>query len=99
MIILEKYRLLEKFIGLSPDGRIENIISQTIFVHTLISFNLMELIFIIVNSQYGFEKAATALSPICGVIPAMADYIFLLFNRKQYYSLLREMQDIVNDSM
>lgn len=98
MIILEKYKFLEKLVGMNPVGRIGNIILRTIYLDTLISFNLMETIFIILNIRDSFEQAATALSPLCGVLPAMANYMYLLINREEYFSLSKELQDVVSES-
>lgn len=98
MIILEKYKLLEKLVGLNPFGRIENVILRTIYLVTLITFNLMELIYIVVHFREGIDRTAPALTPFTGIFPALANYIYLVMNRKRYYSLLAEMQDFVNES-
>lgn len=98
MIILEKYKLLEKLIGLNPSGRIENIILRTVYLVILMTFNLMELIYIVVHFREGIDRAAPALAPFSGVFPALANYIYLVMDRQRYYSLLTEMQDFVNES-
>lgn len=97
MIILEKYQLLEKLVGLKPFGGRESIVLPIIYVVTFISFNLMQLIFITVNIQEHVVQALTALGIFFGVMPAMLTHMYLLINRTRYYSLLNEMQDVVNE--
>lgn len=99
MIILEKYRLLEKSLGLDPLGGPRNVLLRTVILTVFFSFNSMELVFIISNIRGDIEETASALAPICGVGPAMATYALLLIFRERYYSLMNGMQDIVGESM
>lgn len=99
MMILQRYKFLEKLVGLNPSGGVENIVLRVIYIVTLLSFQLMELIYVIVNIRYGIDKAASAMAPLTGVFPAPANYIYLVFSRAHYYSLLKELQGIVNESM
>lgn len=98
MIILEKYKWLQKSLGLDPLGGIENILVRILYLVTLISFNSTELIFIILNIRDGIEQAAPALAPIGALVSVMISYGYLLINRKVYYFLLHELQEIVNES-
>lgn len=98
MIILEKYKLLQKLVGLNSDGGCEKKILQILYLVTLNSFLLIELIFIILNIRNGIDQAAAGLAPMCGVLPAILSYEYLLINRERYYSLLMGMQVIVNES-
>lgn len=98
MIIFENYKFLEKLVGFHPHFHNRNIVLRTIYLTTLFSFNLMESIFIVVNSRDNPIQAVTALGMICGVLPAMWSYAYLLMNRNSYYSLFGEMQSIVDES-
>lgn len=98
MIILEKYRFLEKFVGLNPLGGRKSIVLQFIHLFIFILFNLMETIVFILNMRVNLNLASNAMCALCGVLPPMATYGHLLINRERYYSVLREMQDIVNRS-
>lgn len=98
MIILQKYRLLERLIGLDAHVGWERIFVRIVYLVSFISFNLMELIFIILNIHDGIDQAIPALAPISGAFPLLACYGHLLINRDRYYYLMNEMQDIVNGS-
>lgn len=98
MIILEKYRLLQKLIGLHEGGGRERILIRILYSVVLISFNSIEVIYIILNARDGIEQAVSGLCAIGGIIPALASYAYLLVNRKRYYSVLDEMQQIVDES-
>lgn len=98
MIVLEKYRMFEKLLGLHPLGGRKHIYVRISYFVTFISFNLMELTFIILNIHEGIEKVASALSPIFVVPSSVACYAHFLINRDRYNSLLNEMQDIVDES-
>lgn len=97
MIILERYRLLERLAGLDPLGGRISLIVRIIHLVTFISISAMESIFIILNIHDGIDRAAPALAPLCGIIPGMAYLAHLLMNRERYYSVLNEMQEIVNN--
>lgn len=98
MIIFENYKFLEKLVGFYPHSRYRNIVIRTVYLTSLISFTLMESIFIVVNSQDNPIQAVTALGMICGVLPAILSYAHLMINHKGYYSLFNEMQNIVDES-
>lgn len=99
MIVLEKFILLERFLGLYSRGGPENILVRIVYLVTFILFNSMELVFFVLNIPNGIVKAAPALTALCGVVPAMACYGQLLIVRERYYSLMNEMQNTVNESM
>lgn len=99
MIILEKYRLLETYLGLRPRSGWKTILVQSFHLVTFLAFGLSELILMILNIRDGIDKAAPAMSPFFGVIPAMGCLLHLLVIRERYYSLLEKMQEIVDESM
>lgn len=98
MLVFEQYNLVQKLVGFNPHGGIENFILGIIYMVAFITFNSMELMFVIMNIEDTFVEAVTALCALCGVIPAMLSYVHLLFNRKRYYFLLDGWQEIVNES-
>lgn len=99
MIILEKYRKwLEKLIGLDRRGGLGSILLQNVYLMTLISFVSNEMAYFILNIHGGLDRAMSVVPAFFGVLPNMSIYIFLLINRKRYYALLDEMQNIVNES-
>lgn len=99
MLILKKYRLLERLLGFHPPGGRINICLRIIHLISYISFAWMELSFIILNIRDGIDKVASALAPFCGILPAIACCVHLLIYRERYHCLLNEMQDIVNGSI
>lgn len=99
MIILGVYRrFLQRLVGLDPRGGCENIYRRFIYSILLISFVSNQIAFFILNIADGFDRAVPALPSIGGVIPAAASYLYLLINSEKYYSLLDEMECIVNES-
>lgn len=98
MIVLEKYKWLQKAIGMNPLGGRNNILLRILFSLLFVSFNLMVSIFFILNIHDGIQKTFSILPAICGVMSALLTYWHLLINRKQFYSILFELQKIVNES-
>lgn len=98
MIILEKFQLFQKIVGLDPHGGLISSIVKMIYLFVFIPFIVMELIVFISNVRGGMGLALNAMSALCGVLPPMLSYGHLLINRKRYFSVLREMQSIVNES-
>lgn len=99
MIILAKYRKwLEKLIGLDRLGGLGSILLQNVYLITFMSFVSNEMAYFILNIHGGIDRAMSVVPGFFGVLPNMLIYIFLLINRKRYYGLLDEMQDLVNES-
>lgn len=98
MIVFGRYRLMEKLIGLNPIGGRENGFLRIVHLFFIVSFDLMESIFIILNIDDGIDQVAPGLAPLFGTIPPMVSYVHLLINRGRYYSLMNDLQDIVNES-
>lgn len=99
MIVLEKHRSVEKSIGLDRrGGKCQSVLVQLIHLITLFALNTMELIFIILHISSDLDQAVLAVIPVGGAFPIMVSHMHLLYNRKQYYSLFDELQDMVNKS-
>lgn len=99
MIILEKYQLLQKLVGLDSHGGCGASLVQIFYLFIFISFIVMELIVFILNIRGGMSLALNAMCALFGVLPPMASYGHLLIIRERYFYVLRDMQDIVNGSM
>lgn len=97
MIVLEKYKWLQKAIGMDPIGERYNIILRFLFSVLFASFNSMVSIFCILNIHGGIEQTSAILPAICGVMSAMLTYWHQLINRKQFYSILFDLQKIVKE--
>lgn len=98
MNILEDFRLWERIIGLYPLGRRETVFVRIVYLTSFVLFISMQLIAIILNIPDGIDKAAPALAPFCAVVPAMTNYGYLLIIRERYYSLMSDLENIVNES-
>lgn len=98
MILLEKYKLILKLIGLDPFGGRWNIIVR--FIHWLIMtpFYLMMGIFVIVNIRDDISKALTVMPLILIVTSLMVMFSHLVSLRCKMYSLMDELRDIVIES-
>lgn len=97
MIILEKYKWIQNAIGVDPLGGRYNIILRFLFSVLFVSFNSMVSIFFILNIHGGIEQTSSILPAICGVMSAMLTYWHQLINRKQFYSILFDLQKIVKE--
>lgn len=98
MIIFEKYRLMEKLIGLDPLGGRRNTVIRIVYSVAFTSFILMEIFAINLNIHDGLDRVALVVTSLFGAIPMMISYGHLLISRDHYHSISSEMQDIVNGS-
>lgn len=99
MIVLEKYKLLQKAIGLNPDGGHGNTAVRVLISVLFLFLNLFVLIYFFLNIHDNIDRALSVLPALCGGISIMAVYWHLLIRRERFYSLLCDLQDIVNGSM
>lgn len=98
MIILAKYKLLQKLIGLDPLGALENIVVRITYWLLLFSTAGLISIFFIVNIHDDIHRAWGALTAIIAFTTVVTTYSHLLIYRDRFYSLLDDLQDIVNES-
>lgn len=98
MIVLSEFKLLQKLMGLNPLGGVENIAVRICNLYILTSCNLMFVVYLIVNIHGDIYQVLATLPPICAYTSLIATYMHLLLRRKQFYSLLDELLEIVGES-
>lgn len=99
MIILAKYKFLQKLIGLDPLGGFENIVLRFIYWFLLFSTAMLISIFFFLNIHDDIHRAWGALTALIAFTTVVTTYSHLLIYRHRFYSLLDELQDIVNESV
>lgn len=98
MFVLEEYKFLQKLMGLNPQGGFANIVVRVISLVSLLSCDLMLLLFVVFNIHNDLYGALTALPATLGFTLLLTTYLYLLIRREQFFSVLNELQDIVNES-
>lgn len=98
MIVFEKYQLLQKLVGLHSLGGRKSLFVHFAFLAVQFSFAVMETLMFLSNIHGDLFSAIIALSSMCGAMPALCSYVDLLLNRERYYSVLRDLQETVDDS-
>lgn len=99
IVILQKYQILLKILGLDPRGGRMNIYKRIYFLILSTSIVLLPMNSLITNIQVDIKVALASIPPIFGLGVVMPLYIHLVMNRKRIHSLLDELQDIVTESM
>lgn len=98
MIVLEKYKLILKSIGLNPRAGHENIVVRFLQWIKTIPFYLMMLFFFNFNVLDDIYRALTAM-PLILVVSTLIPILWHLVTfREKLYSLMDDLQDIVNES-
>lgn len=98
MIVLAKYKLLQKLMGLDPRGGLENVILRFLYFFVFILCLLSLLIFLFSKAYDDIYRLWAVLLPIMATTSLMASYLYLVIYRGRFYSLLDDLQDIVNES-
>lgn len=98
MITLEKYKLLLKTIGFQPHGGLGDIVRRFILCFAFFSILLMSWILFMVNIGRDSKKAWDAMCVFAGFMTHGPIYSHLIVSRKRMYSLLNDLQDVVNES-
>lgn len=99
MIIFGKYKFLLKMSGLDPQGGCENSIARIVNSISFFLFSLMMSIFLALNFHRDIDQSLSVGSIIIAHIAIISTYFQLLINRKQFYLLLVELQDIADESV
>lgn len=99
IVILGKYQLLQRILGLNPYGGFENILLRIVYSVVLVSGISLLLIFLVLNFHDDANLALTTMPPIFGFGAVVPVYFHLILNRERINSLLDELQDIVNESV
>lgn len=96
IVVFRKFLILQKLMGLDPYGGRVNFCGRFIFSALMILAILLPLINVILNFR---DKADLAALPsIFGCGPVAPFYLHLIVKSDRLYSLLDELQDIVNES-
>lgn len=98
MIVLSGFKLLQRIIGLSPMGGLENLIVRFIYLFVFFSGVLMFSIYFILNIRDDMYRALATFPLICGYMIHALIYLHLLSGRKHLNSLLNDLQNIVDES-
>lgn len=96
MDIFGKFIYFQKISGLDPRGAGNNAIARIIYFYFYL-FYLLTSIYIALNFRRNLEQALSAISVINANSGFIMVYFFLFINREEYYSLLAELQDIVDE--
>lgn len=99
MVVLREFKSLQKFIGVSPSCGFGNIVVQVIYWITLFSWNLTFIFYFLLKFRNDIYGALGSMPPFVGFTLLLMTYWHLLIGREQFYSLVAELEDIVNESM
>lgn len=99
MVVLEKYKLFLRLIGMSPFGGVEPIIVSLIHSVICVIQLVLSLIFIVQNIHENALRALRTLPLIFGLESTLAVYWYLLIRRKHVHSLFDELRSVVEQSM
>lgn len=99
MIILTAYKSLRKLNGLNPLGGVENMIWRFTYLFSLFSSSSMLLISFIDTMDEDLYLALGSLPACIAYSLHGTTYVDMLRGREDVYSLLDELQDVVNKSV
>lgn len=98
MIVLNEFKLLQKIIGFNPLGGIENIFLQVIYWVAFLSSSWMMCTFFILNVRDDIFGALGMFPAFLAYVSHIVTLSHLLTSRDRFYSLLDDLQEIVNES-
>lgn len=99
IVILQKYQLLQKFMGLDPRGGRLNFLRRFTFsILVMLSICLPSTI-LVLNIRDNTNLALSTMPAISGFVAVAPTYFHLIIKRERIYSFLNELQEIVNNSM
>lgn len=98
MIIFGEFKLVLQISGLDPEGGRRNLIARIIFSILFVLFNLTATVFLIRSFVRDIEQILLIMPVYLAYHATIVIYIHLLMNRKEFYSLLDELQDILEES-
>lgn len=99
MIVFGKYKFLLQMSGLDPHGGRKNVVARIVFSVLFALFILLTSIFFILNFRRNIGRVMPIVPLYLGFTAIIATYIQLLTNRRDFHSLLEDMQDIVHASV
>lgn len=99
MTIFGNFVIFQQITGFYPQGGLGNIIVRIVYSVLFMLFYLVTAIFIALNFRHNIDQALYDVSIINGNSAFILTFFYLLMNREQFYSLLDDMQDIVDKSV
>lgn len=96
--MLEEFKLLQRLMGLNPQGGFENIVVRFILWIVIFTCDVSFLIYLILNVRNDTYRALAVLPGTVGFAINMMTYSHLVLCRNRFDSLLDELQGIVNES-
>lgn len=98
MIVLAKYKLLQKLIGLGPLHELINVILRSIYLTKFISLLSLGSISFILNIRDDVYGAMATLTVIFGTLSVLTTYLHLLISRERFSSLLDKLREVTEKS-
>lgn len=99
MTVFGKYEFLLKICGLDPHGGRKNIIGRAFYSVASLLLYFSTSMFFILNFRRDINRVLTLLPLFLSTTPLIAIHFHLIINREQFYSLLRDLEDIVHESV
>lgn len=99
MIMFGKYKFVLEMCGLNPQGGRKNHMARIVYSVIFFFFTLLTSTFLALNFQRDTDQSLSVVCILLSHMAIISTYFHLLINRKQFYALLDEMQDIVNESV
>lgn len=96
--MLREMRLLQRLIGLNPLEGLESFAVRTFYLIAIISNEILLFIFFKSNIHGDTYRGLSSLPAFVACTAHMVAYFHLLVGRERLYSLLDELQSIVNES-
>lgn len=99
MIIFGKFKFLLEMSGLDPQARSKNYIARIVYTISFLLSCLLASIFVAQTFSQDIDQSLPVVCIILADCALLATYSHLLINRDRFYSLLDDVQDIVDESV
>lgn len=99
MNIFGNFIIFQRITGLDPQGGRRNTMVRIVYLVLFISFYLSTAIFVALNFHQNIDQALYDVTIINGNSAFALTFSYLSINRKQFYSLLADMEDILYKSV
>lgn len=101
MIVFEINKIFQKAIGLHPFGEdhYRGYVVASIVSISMLLFTSMLFLNFVFNIHDDLNATWSTLPLITGYLTVALVYWHFLFNRNHFYSLFKDMEDIVNESL
>lgn len=98
MIVLAKYKLLQKLIGLAPLHGLVNVILRSMYLTKFTSLIFLTSVYFILNIHDDVYGAMATVTGISGTLSVLATYSHLLMSRERFSSLLEKLREVTEES-